>query len=51
MKFDDVYSVSEFSSFSARSIVISLGKFLGSSVHSVEFRVEVSPMSRGSFSE
>ena len=50
MKCDDVYSVSEFSSFSAWSTVISLGKFLGSSVHSEEL-VEVSPMSCRSFSE
>ena len=45
MKFDDVYSVSEFSSFSAWSTVISLGSFLGSSVHSFDLLVEVSPMS------
>ena len=51
MKFDDIYSVSEFSSFFAWSTVISLGKFLGSSVHSEELLVEVSPMSCRSFSE
>ena len=51
MKFDDVYSVSEFSSFSAWRTVISLVKFWGSSVQSDEFLVEVFPVSCRSFSE